>query len=142
MPQELPSHSWNLIVPLVVFAVEVGRGVADAQRHVVLLQFPLAGHVSASASLAFKDGHSRPGGGVGKKCAEADRRRTPIPKAGGQAAAGMRVLSEADGFPRLPTCEIGLIRSCHRPASAIVDKLAEHIVTSLDNLSVPAAAAT
>ena len=53
---------------------------------------------------------------------------------------GMRVLSEADGFPRLPTCEIGIIRSWHRPTSAIVDKLAEHIVSSLDNLSVPAAA--
>jgi hypothetical protein len=50
----------------------------------------------------------------------------------------MRVLSEADGFPRLPICEIGIIRSWNRPASAIVDKLAEHIVSSLDNLSVPA----
>ncbi len=50
---------------------------------------------------------------------------------------GMRVLSEAEGFPRLPTCEIGIIRSWNRPASAIVDKLAEHIVSSLDNLSVP-----
>jgi DNA-binding transcriptional LysR family regulator len=54
---------------------------------------------------------------------------------------GMRVLSEADGFPRLPTCEIGLVRSWNRPKSAIVDKLAEHIVSSLDNLSVPAVAA-
>ena len=54
---------------------------------------------------------------------------------------GMRVLGEAEGFPRLPTCEIGIIRSWHRPASAIVDKLAEHIVSSLDNLSVPAVAA-
>jgi DNA-binding transcriptional LysR family regulator len=54
---------------------------------------------------------------------------------------GMRVLSEAEGFPRLPTCEIGIIRSWNRPASAIVDKLAEHIVSSLDNLSVPAVAA-
>jgi DNA-binding transcriptional LysR family regulator len=54
---------------------------------------------------------------------------------------GMRVLSEADGFPRLPNCEIGLIRSWNRPASAIVDALAEHIVSSLDNLSVPAVAA-
>lgn len=53
---------------------------------------------------------------------------------------GMRVLGDAEGFPRLPTCEIGLIRSNARPASAIVDKLAEHIVSSLDNLSVPAAA--
>ena len=30
---------------------------------------------------------------------------------------GMRVLGEAEGFPRLPTCEIGIIRSWHRPAS-------------------------
>jgi DNA-binding transcriptional LysR family regulator len=51
---------------------------------------------------------------------------------------GMRVLSEADGFPRLPSCEIGIIRSWSRKASPIVDKLAEHIVSSLDNLSVPA----
>lgn len=55
--------------------------------------------------------------------------------------SGMRVLSEADGFPRLPSCEIGIIRSWNRPASTIVDKLAEHIVSSLDNLSVPAVAA-
>ena len=54
---------------------------------------------------------------------------------------GMRVLGEADGFPRLPMCEIGIVRSWHRPASPVVDKLAEHIVSSLDNLSVPAVAA-
>lgn len=54
---------------------------------------------------------------------------------------GMRVLSEADGFPRLPSCEIGIIRSWNRPTSAIVDKLAEHIVSSLDNLSVRSVAA-
>lgn len=54
---------------------------------------------------------------------------------------GMRVLSEGEGFPRLPMCEIGILRSWHRPASAIVDKLAEHICSSLDNLSVPAAVA-
>jgi DNA-binding transcriptional LysR family regulator len=54
---------------------------------------------------------------------------------------GMRVLSEADGFPRLPNCEIGLIRSWNKPNSPVVDKLAEHIVSSLDNLSVPAVAA-
>ncbi len=54
---------------------------------------------------------------------------------------GMRVLSEVEGFPRLPTCEIGIIRSWSRPASPIVDKLAEHIVSSLDNLTVPAVAA-
>jgi DNA-binding transcriptional LysR family regulator len=54
---------------------------------------------------------------------------------------GMRVLGEAEGFPRLPACEIGIIRSRQRQASPVVDKLAEHIVSSLDNLSVPAAAA-
>jgi DNA-binding transcriptional LysR family regulator len=53
---------------------------------------------------------------------------------------GMRVLSEADGFPRLPSCEIGIIRSWNPQPSAAIDKLAEHIVSSLDNLSVPAAA--
>jgi hypothetical protein len=53
----------------------------------------------------------------------------------------MRVLGEGDGFPRLPTCEIGLVRSWNRPPSPIVDKLSEHIVSSLDNLSVPSAAA-
>ena len=54
---------------------------------------------------------------------------------------GMRVLGEADGFPCLPACQIGLVRSWSRPASPIVDALAEHIVSSLDNLSVPAVAA-
>jgi len=53
---------------------------------------------------------------------------------------GMRVLSEAEGFPRLPSCEIGIIRGLNRPGSALVEKLAEHIVSSLDNLSVPVAA--
>jgi DNA-binding transcriptional LysR family regulator len=55
--------------------------------------------------------------------------------------SGMRVLGEPDGFPRLPTCEIGLIRSWSRPSSATVDKLAEHVTSSLGNLSVPAMAA-
>jgi len=53
---------------------------------------------------------------------------------------GMRVLGESDGLPRLPMCEIGIIRSPRRPEMAIVRALAEHIVSSLDNLSVPAAA--
>jgi DNA-binding transcriptional LysR family regulator len=53
---------------------------------------------------------------------------------------GMRVLGEVDGFPRLPSCEIGILRSWNRPTSALVEKLAEHIVSSLDNLSVPVAA--
>lgn len=54
---------------------------------------------------------------------------------------GMRVLSEAEGFPRLPSCEIGIVRSWNWPTSALVDKLAEHIVSSLDNLSVRSVAA-
>jgi DNA-binding transcriptional LysR family regulator len=54
--------------------------------------------------------------------------------------AGMRVLGEAEGFPKLPTCEIGLVRAHHGAATPVVDKLAEHIVSALDNLSVPAAA--
>jgi hypothetical protein len=54
---------------------------------------------------------------------------------------GMRVLGEAEGFPRLPNCEIGIVRSWNRQSSTIVEKLAEHIVSSLDNLSVPAVAA-
>lgn len=53
---------------------------------------------------------------------------------------GMRVLGEAEGFPRLPSCEIGIIRSRGR-MSPLADKLAEHIVSSLDNLSVRAAVA-
>jgi DNA-binding transcriptional LysR family regulator len=53
---------------------------------------------------------------------------------------GMRVLGEQDGLPRLPNCEIGIIRSARRAETPIVRALAEHIVSSLDNLSVPAAA--
>jgi DNA-binding transcriptional LysR family regulator len=53
---------------------------------------------------------------------------------------GMRVLGEAEGLPRLPNCEIGIIRSPRRAAAPIVEALAEHIVSSLDNISVPAAA--
>lgn len=49
---------------------------------------------------------------------------------------GMRVLSEADGFPRLPMCEIALAKSWSEH-SPLVDALAEHIVSSLDNLAVP-----
>jgi DNA-binding transcriptional LysR family regulator len=47
---------------------------------------------------------------------------------------GMRVLNPADGFPELPFCRIGLVRNQHE-ASALADALAEHIVSSLDNLS-------
>ena len=52
---------------------------------------------------------------------------------------GMRVLSEAEGFPRLPPVEIAIMRSWHQ-SSPLIDALAEHIVSSLDNLSVPMAA--
>jgi len=54
---------------------------------------------------------------------------------------GMKVIGETEGFPRLPSCEIGLIRSPRSSPSPIVDALGEHIVSSLDNLSVPVAAA-
>ena len=47
---------------------------------------------------------------------------------------GMRVLTSADGFPELPSCRIGLLRNPHE-TSALADALAEHIVSSLDNLS-------
>lgn len=47
---------------------------------------------------------------------------------------GMRVLSTADGFPDLPSCRIGLVRNAH-VSSALADALAEHIISSLDNLS-------
>lgn len=53
---------------------------------------------------------------------------------------GMRVLSEAEGFPRLAPCEIGLLRAPGAPSSPIVEALAEHIVSSLDNLSMRIAA--
>ncbi len=53
---------------------------------------------------------------------------------------GMRVLSEADGLPRLPKVEIGLVRSWLQPTTPIVAALADHIVSSLDNLTVPQAA--
>lgn len=52
---------------------------------------------------------------------------------------GMRVLSEADGFPRLPSVEIGLLRAWGQN-SALIDALVGHIVSSLDNLSMTLAA--
>ncbi|MFO1184383.1 MAG: LysR substrate-binding domain-containing protein [Bauldia sp.] len=54
--------------------------------------------------------------------------------------AGMRVLGDADGFPRLPPCDLGMIQSAVRLPTAPVEALAEHIVSSLDNLTVRAAA--
>jgi DNA-binding transcriptional LysR family regulator len=53
---------------------------------------------------------------------------------------GMRVLSPADGFPALPSCHVGLIRNPHE-SSVLADALAEHIISSLDNLSEAAQAA-
>jgi DNA-binding transcriptional LysR family regulator len=47
---------------------------------------------------------------------------------------GMRVLTAADGFPELPSCRVGLVRNAHE-TSSLADALAEHIVSSLDNLS-------
>ena len=47
---------------------------------------------------------------------------------------GMRVLTSAEGFPELPPCRIGLLRSPH-DGSALTEALAEHIVSSLDNIS-------
>ena len=47
---------------------------------------------------------------------------------------GMRVLSAADGFPDLPSCHVGLVRNSHE-GSTLANALAEHIVSSLDNLS-------
>ena len=42
--------------------------------------------------------------------------------------------STADGFPDLPSCRIGLVRNAHE-SSTLANALAEHIVSSLDNLS-------
>ena len=53
---------------------------------------------------------------------------------------GMRLLTTADGFPELPSCDIGLLRNTHE-SSALADALAGHIISSLDNLSQPAQAA-
>ncbi len=47
---------------------------------------------------------------------------------------GMRVLTPADGFPELPPCRIGLLRTPHE-RSPLAEALAGHIVSSLDNLS-------
>ena len=50
------------------------------------------------------------------------------------------MLSPADGFPELPSCRIGLLRSAHE-RTTLADALAEHIVSSLDNMSETARAA-
>lgn len=46
---------------------------------------------------------------------------------------GMRVLGEAEGFPRLPPVDIGLLRGSAR--NPVAEALTGHIVSSLDNLS-------
>lgn len=46
---------------------------------------------------------------------------------------GMRVLTQADGFPPLPSCRIGLMRAAAQP-NALIEALAGHIIQSLDNL--------
>ena len=55
-----------------------------------------------------------------------------------ETLAGARVpdpvLSPADGFPELPSCRIGLVRNSHE-SSALAQALADHIISSLDNLS-------
>jgi DNA-binding transcriptional LysR family regulator len=53
---------------------------------------------------------------------------------------GMRVLTAAEGFPELPGCRVGLVRNPHE-SSALADALAEHIMSSLDNLTEAAQAA-
>ena len=52
---------------------------------------------------------------------------------------GMRVLTAGEGFPELTSCRIGLVRNSHE-TSALADALAEHIISSLDNLSEAQAA--
>lgn len=46
---------------------------------------------------------------------------------------GMRILSPRDGFPALPSCKVGLVRS-HREKNELADALAAQIRQSLDNL--------
>ncbi|WP_068081127.1 LysR substrate-binding domain-containing protein [Polycladidibacter stylochi] len=48
---------------------------------------------------------------------------------------GMRVLDESQGFPRLPICEIALLQNWTTP-SVVADALADHIKSSLDNISL------
>ena len=52
---------------------------------------------------------------------------------------GMRVLTAAEGFPELPSCRVGLVRNSHE-SSTLAGALAEHIISSLDNLSEAQAA--
>jgi DNA-binding transcriptional LysR family regulator len=53
---------------------------------------------------------------------------------------GMRVLTPAEGYPELPSCRIGLVRNPHE-STTLAEALAEHIISSLDNLSEASQAA-
>ena len=53
---------------------------------------------------------------------------------------GLRVLTEKDGFPKLRSFDIGLVRKPGRPSSAI-EALARHVSESLGNLQPAMAAA-
>lgn len=52
---------------------------------------------------------------------------------------GMQILTEREGFPPLPMCDIGLVRSPEQRSSPVVEALAQHIVSSLANLGGPSA---
>src|SRR4026207_648874 len=98
---------------------------------------------------------ARAGGGAAVDCLEAIGRPYRVLYSSGNASAicaavlsglavsvfpesglrpGMRVLSAADGFPELPSCRIGLVRNPHE-RNPMADALAEHVISSLDNLS-------
>lgn len=49
---------------------------------------------------------------------------------------GMRVLTERDGFPALPECEIGLLRG-QRPKTSVTEALLSHIRQSLEAIGSP-----
>lgn len=51
--------------------------------------------------------------------------------------AGMRVLTEAEGFPELPSVQIALLRNA-ASRDHVSNALADHIIQSLDNLSIEA----
>lgn len=53
---------------------------------------------------------------------------------------GMRVLGAAEGFPPLPSCKIALLRN-RGSTTETVEGLADHIVASLDNMSIETAVA-
>ncbi|MCZ8316033.1 LysR substrate-binding domain-containing protein [Phreatobacter sp.] len=53
---------------------------------------------------------------------------------------GMRVLQPTDGFPALPSVSVALLRNPHE-MSQLAEALADHVVSSLDNLTEHAQAA-